>query len=125
MRVSLWIAVVAPLLLSAQSAVREVKSEVDGSEKYVQLTCNGKGQGAEQNEVKLPYAQTFYAKPGAHLYLSAQKTVVVRDTIFGRERVADGSGTVHVLIRVTGSVLQEAESSAPYGVATASGIVPD
>jgi hypothetical protein len=38
--------------------------------------------------------------------------------------VDDGvEGTVHVIIRVGGKVLQEAEASAPYGIATASGKV--
>jgi len=32
---------------------------------------------------------------------------------------------VKVLIRVGGKVLQEAEASAPFGIATASGTVPE
>ena len=34
-------------------------------------------------------------------------------------------GTVHVLIRVGGQVLQEASSSSPYGIATADGKIPE
>jgi len=124
---STFLAMLVVLLqaFGADSGVREVKFEVDGSTKYVTLTATSKNGGTEQNVVQLPYISTFFAKPGTTLYLSAQKTRVVKDTIFGPEVAADGSGTVHVLIRVGGAVLQEAESSAPFGIATASGKVPD
>lgn len=121
----LAMAVYLVLAFGADSYVREVKFEVDGSAKYVTLTATSKNGGTEQNVVQLPYILTFYAKPGTTLYLSAQKTRVVRDTIFGPQVAADGSGTVHVLIRAGGAVVQEAESSAPFGIATASGKVPD
>ena len=113
------------LIAMAESGVREVKFEVYGSAKYVTLTSTSKGGGTAQNTVKLPYNESFFAKPGTFLYLSAQKTRVVRNTIFGRELEADGSGTVHVLIRVSGAVLQESEATALFGIATASGKVPD
>jgi hypothetical protein len=76
--------------------------------------------------VKLPFALKFYARGGQPVYLSAQKTRVAT-TYRGRESVIyDGvSGSVHVLIRVTGAVLQEATSNAPYGIATAKGTLPE
>jgi hypothetical protein len=113
-----------------QSGLREVKYEVDGTAKYAVLTLTNEKGGKEQNRVKLPFELHFYAKPGSFLYLSAQKTHVVETTRYAvndREEILDDgvSGTVHVLIRVGGILLQEATSSAPYGIATADGKVPD
>jgi hypothetical protein len=116
------------LILSAGLAwpqnpgVREVKYEVDGTAGYATLTTTNAQGGKEQHLVLLPFETHFYASPGSFLYLSAQKTRVANHGTI----VANGaSGTVHVLIRVGGKVLQEASSSAPFGIATADGKVPD
>jgi hypothetical protein len=80
---------------------------------------------SEQKQEKLPYSDKFFAPPGTFLYLSVQKARVTKteDAIRPYEVLVDDGvhGTVHVLIRVGGKVLQEAEASAPYGIATASG----
>lgn len=117
-------------LASPQSAMKEVVYEVDGTAKYANLTLTNKDGGKEQSQVKLPFELKFYGKVGQFLYLSAQKTRVTkivphvsRDI---EEVVYDGiAGTAHVLIRVNGTVLQEASSDAPYGVATVDGKLPD
>lgn len=72
----------------------------------------------------------FYAKTGQFLYLSAQKVRVTGKyhTSAGDQLtvVDDGVvGNVHVLIRASGAVLQEASADAPYGIATAEGKLPD
>jgi hypothetical protein len=106
--------------LGLPQSAKEVTYEVDGTATYATLTTINQNGGTEQNQVKLPFAVTFYARGGQPVYLSAQKTRVAT-TYRGREFVTyDGvTGTVHVLIRVTGAVLQEATSSAPYRIATA------
>jgi len=96
-------------------------------------TFNGKSgdPGKEQQHVKLPFELEFYAKGGQFLFLSAQKVRVTKTVLsYGsrdeQEVVYDGvAGRVHVLVRVGGAVLQEASSTAPYGIATAEGKVPD
>ncbi|HWY48860.1 MAG TPA: hypothetical protein VNX70_15840 [Bryobacteraceae bacterium] len=112
-------------LVPSQSA-KEVTYKVDGTAAYATLTTINQNGGTEQNQVKLPFALKFYARGGQSVYLSAQKTRVAT-TYRGRESVIyDGvSGSVHVLIRVTGAVLQEATSNAPYGIATAKGTLPE
>ncbi len=117
-------------LAAPQSAMREVVYQVDGTAKYANLTLTNKDGGKEQNQVKLPFELKFYAKGGQFLYLSAQKVRVVKPGLHvlddQQDVVDDGiNGTVHVLIRCSGAVLQEASSDAPYGIATAEGKLPD
>jgi hypothetical protein len=113
-----------------QSGMKEVEYEVDGTAKYANLTLTNRDGGTEQHQVKLPFDLKFYAKTGQLLYLSAQKGRVTKTVLHAyrdeEEVVYDGvAGTVHVLIRAGGAVLQEASSSAPYGIATAKGSLPD
>jgi hypothetical protein len=115
---------------SPQSGMKEVVYEVDGTAKYANLTLTNKDGGKEQNQVKLPFELKFYAKTGQFLYLSAQKVRVTGKyhTSAGDQLmvVDDGvAGNVHVLIRCSGSVLQEASADVPYGIATAEGKLPD
>jgi hypothetical protein len=117
-------------LASAQSFVKEVVYEVDGTAKYANLTLTNKDGGTEQNQVALPFESHFFAKAGQYLYLSAQKVRVTKKLLHafdeGPEVVYDGvAGKVHVLIKVSGTVLQEASSDAPYGIATAKGNLPE
>ena len=114
----------------SQTAQHQVQFEVDGTVKYANVTCTcGENLGKEQKTVKLPYRQDFFVKGGAFLYLSAQKARVTRPAPLGHgelEVVDNGvDGSVHVAIRVNGTVLQEAKASAPFGIATASGAAPD
>ena len=106
--------------------VKEVTYEVDGTAKYAALTLTNKDGGREQNTVKLPFELKFYARPGSFVYLSAQTTRVVDTFSLIPQVIDDGiTGTVHVLVRVSGAVVQEATSSSPYGIATAEGKVPE
>jgi hypothetical protein len=103
---------------------------VDGTAKYVNLTLTSRDGGKEQRTIKLPFELSFYAKGGQFLYLSAQKARITKTTLHvlgdTQDVVDEGvAGSVHVLIRVGGAVLQEASSDAPYGVATAEGKLPD
>lgn len=114
----------------SQSGLKEVRYEVDGTAKYAMLTLTNVEGGKEQHQVKLPFELHFYAPSGSFLYLSAQKTRVVETKRYiggdEEEILSDGvAGTVHVLIRVGGKVLQEASSSAPHSIATVDGKVPD
>jgi hypothetical protein len=108
----------------------EVRYEVTGSVRAANLTRKNKEGGSEQLQIDVPYTDTFYAAPGAQLYLSAQKARITKEDgglITPRYiLISDGvEGTVHVLIRVGGKILQEADASAPFGIATASGTVPE
>jgi hypothetical protein len=121
-----------PTLASPKAAVddnpglREVEYEVSGTVHFANITRKNADGASEQKQVKLPYIDKFYAPPGRFLYLSVQKARVVKTEdgmMTARTTVVDDGieGTVHVIIRVAGRVLQEAEASAPYGIATASG----
>jgi hypothetical protein len=117
-------------LASPQSGMKEVTYEVDGSAKYANLTLTNQSGGTEQNQVKLPFNLKFYAKGGQSVYLSAQKAKATKKVLHAlgdeQELVYDGiAGTVHVLIRVSGAVVGEASSDAPYGIATAKGVLPE
>jgi hypothetical protein len=123
---------VVPALASPKAAVddnpglREVEYEVTGTIHFANITRKNADGASEQKQVKLPYTDKFYASPGKFLYLSVQKARVVKTEdgmLTARTTVVDDGieGTVHVIIRVAGKVLQEAEASAPYGIATASG----
>ena len=123
---ALGLLLVSAVLASPQSYMKEVVYEVDGTAKYANLTLTTKDGGTEQNQVKLPFELKFFAKLGQPVYLSAQKVKVTRTMLSTPEILDDGvSGKVHVLIRISGSLLQEATSDAPYGIATARGIVPE
>jgi hypothetical protein len=108
--------------------LRQIQYEITGTVHVVNITYRNASGGTEQNRVIVPYNYAFFAPPGAPLYLSAQKTRFVKmedGLMTTREIVVDDGieGTVHVLIRVGGKVLQEADASAPHGIATASGEV--
>ncbi len=127
---ALFVFLFMALLASPQSGVREVVYQVDGTAKYVTLTMTNKDGGKEQNQVALPFELKFYARIGQYLYLSAQKVRVTGKvhTSAGDQLtvVYDGvGGNIHVSIRCSGAVLQEASADAPYGIATAEGKLPD
>lgn len=126
---SLGIALFTAALASPQG-MKEVVYQVDGTAKYVNLTLTNKDGGTEQNQVKLPFELKFYARSGQFVYLSAQKAKAIKSVLHAigddRDVVYDGiAGTVHVSIKISGAVLQEATSDAPYGIAKAEGKIPD
>lgn len=90
--------------------VHRVEYSLDGSAGVAGLTLRNASGGTEQREVKIPGALGFYARSGQFVYFSAQNK--------------SGKGTVHVRIQIDGQVLQEATTTSPYGIATASGRVP-
>jgi hypothetical protein len=106
----------------------EVEYEITGTIHYANLTRKNADGSTEQRQEKLPYADKFFAPPGTVLYLSVQKARITKTEegfIPGTYLVDDGiTGVVHVVIRVGGKVFQEADASAPYGIATASGEIP-
>lgn len=106
--------------------MRQCTYEVSGSANWANLTLRNKDGATEQKQVSLPYRDDFFTEGGAMLYLSAQKVKVTKKerSVEGERIVvlADGeSGDVHVLIRVNGRIVQQATSSAPFGIATVSG----
>jgi hypothetical protein len=101
---------------------------VEGSAKRVSVTYKNASGATEQKTVIPPFELSFQARAGAPLYLSGQKVrVTERNMIDDNMQVAANGidGKVHVMIRVSDKLLQEANTSAPHGVATASGAVPE
>jgi hypothetical protein len=84
--------------------------QVTGSAKSASLTYANESGGTEQQTVAVPWKLEFRRSPGTFVYLSAQKQ--------------EEYGTVHVAIYSDGTLLQQAESSEEYGIASASGSVP-
>ncbi len=74
------------------------------------VTYSNESGGTEQNTVRFPWILEMKVPAGRFLYLSAQKT---------EER-----GTVRAAISVEGKIVQEANSSAAFGIASVSGSVP-
>jgi hypothetical protein len=109
--------------------LREVEYEITGTVHYANLTRKNADGSSEQRQEHVPYSDKFFASPGTVLYLSVQKARITIKEDFMSSRftvVEDGiEGTVCVVIRVGGVVLQKAEASAAYGIATVSGIVPE
>lgn len=105
--------------------MHQVEFEVDGTAGAAEISYTNGSGGRDEMIVKLPYSDSIFLKGGTPVVLSARKRVVLDDIDPYDEVVADGfSGTVHVVIRVTGSILEEASTSAPRGRATARGRVP-
>jgi hypothetical protein len=84
-----------------------VEYSIEGPVRHVSITGRNAGGGTEQHEVAVPYSKTLYVRGSFFAYLSAQKK--------------GESGTIRVVIRVDGKILQQASASSPYGVASASG----
>lgn len=89
----------------------QIEYIIEGSAGAAGLTYRNAGGGTEQNDVVLPARISFRTVAGAFAYISAQKK--------GQE------GTVRVGIIVDGILMRQSTSSAPYGIATASGRVVD
>lgn len=102
------VASVAPPPLPA--GVHRVEYSISGSAGAVGLTYRNATGGTEQRDVGLPGSLSFNALAGQFVYISAQNRT--------------NSGDVHVSITVDGGLLQQATSSTPYGIASASGSVP-
>ncbi len=91
--------------------MHQIEYVIEGSAGAAGLTYRNAGGGTEQHEVALPTRLSFRMVAGAFVYISAQKK--------GRD------GTVRVGIIVDGILMRQTTSSAPFGIATASGKVVD
>jgi len=89
---------------------RAVKYTVRGGATMASLTYQNESGGTEQKDVVLPWPLAFHAKQGAFVYLSVQKKFE--------------SANLEAVITVNGKILQQAESTPPYGIASVSGSVP-
>lgn len=93
------------------SALNQITYAVTGEGvTTAEITITNQSGGVDQRLVDLPWNATFNAPSGAFIYVAAQKKTV--------------HGSLQVKISVNGNVLQEADSNAAYGIATASGQVP-
>lgn len=105
---------------------RQTELRVDGSVKFASLTLTTESGDTEQQLVPIPFSKTFFPKEGWIVGLLAQKALVTRPdplspSVSPTLQVMDDGrrGSLHVAIRVNGSVLGEAETSEPFGVASA------
>lgn len=73
----------------------------------VALTYQNDNGGVQQEKVNTPFSKSFTFQRGEFLYLSAQNQSTF--------------GTIHVSIKANGREIYAATTSAPFGVATASG----
>ena len=81
------------------------------------VTIANDSGGTEQHAINLPWTKEFDAPSGRLLYLSAQKRTASRDG-YGHPT------KLEVTIHVDGNVIQHAETTEDYGVASVSGKVP-
>jgi hypothetical protein len=96
---------------AADNAPLKVEYTVIGPQgSRVSITFRNASGETEQRDVPAYFDLTLYATRGTFLYLSAQKKSQV--------------GVVQVLVRISGLVVYQGTSSAPYGIATASGNIP-
>jgi hypothetical protein len=89
------------------SGERVVKYEVTGTVERAFVTYTNATGGIEQNEVTLPWTEEFPAGDVRFVSLSAQNRT--------------GDGSVSCLIKVNESEVQQATSSAGFGIASCSG----
>jgi hypothetical protein len=90
-----------------QRGAHRIEYVIDGSAPTAGLTYRNAGGGTEQRDVALPARLAFQTGSGASVFIAAQKK--------GEE------GTVRVAIVVDGKSVRQSISSAPYGIASASG----
>lgn len=105
---------------------RQAEYQVDGSVKFAMLTLTSETGDMEQQLVTIPFTKVFYPKAGWAVGLVAQKIRRTHEDLDGTIQVLDDgvSGSVHVAIRVNGTVLGEAEASDPHGSASATVRIP-
>jgi hypothetical protein len=89
----------------------QIEYVIEGSAGAAGLTYRNAGGGTEQKDVALPAHINFRTAAGAFAYISAQKK--------------GAGGTVRVEIIVDGITMRQSTSSAPFGIATASGKIVD
>jgi hypothetical protein len=107
-------------------APRQTELRVDGSVKFASLTLTTESGDTEQQLVPIPFSKTFFTKAGWIVGLLAQKALVTRldplsPSVGPTLQVMDDGrkGSLHLAIRVNGRVVGEAETSEPFGVASA------
>ena len=116
-------------ILPAGGAPRQTEYQVNGSVKFATLSMTTESGDIEQQLVPIPFSKTFFTKAGTIVGLSAAKTRVMRpDPLSLHESmvvVDDGvRGSVHVIIRVNGTAIGEADASEPYGLANTTVRIP-
>lgn len=89
-----------------------VDSAAYGETGIAGVTYTNQSGGSEQRDVSVPWLMELTRPSGASLYVSAQKQFENRPY------------ALRVAIRCGALELQTAESTSPYGIATASGVVP-
>jgi hypothetical protein len=85
-----------------------VEYSLTGTARTASITIQNETGGSEQHTVRLPWVKRFSAHPKAFLYLSAQN---------------DGRGRLVAIIKSNGEVLQQAEATSEFGIASVSGSV--
>lgn len=106
MVIGLWICLTFLCCGSGSSTTHyKVTYRVDGQGPASLTYANSTG-GTEQHRVTLPWTETFTARPGQFLYLSAQDD--------------GGIGLIVCSITVDGKIVKDATSKGEYTIATVS-----
>jgi hypothetical protein len=88
------------------SKSHHVRYALDGTASEAQITIQNSAGGTEQHTVSVPWSKEFEAPGGSFVYLSGQN---------------QGSGRLKAAIYVDGVLLQEAETTEQFGIASVSG----
>ena len=95
---------------SADIQPRNIKYEVTGSSKYIDVTLQNSGGNTEQyTRRSVPYTYSFVASKGQFLYISAQ---------------AQSYGSVETRIYVNDKIIESSTSRGEHVIASASGRCP-
>jgi hypothetical protein len=108
---------------------RQTELIADGTVKFAFLTFTSETGDTEQELVPVPFSRVFFPKEGWIVGIAAQKVRVTKlDTVSMQPvlRVLDEGtdGSLHVVIRVNGGTIGEANTSDPFGVADSTVRIP-
>lgn len=112
----------------ADGAAIGTELQVEGV-RYAFITFTSETGDIEQQLVPVPFSRVFYPKEGSIVGLTAQKTRVTRidpSHADGRLEIMDDgqTGEIRVAIRVNGQPIGSAQTSEPFGVASATIKIP-
>jgi hypothetical protein len=118
---------------SRTGSLHEVRYVVDAGEpeytiiypSRANLTYRNETGGSQQTTVTIPWELKMQCAAGFISYISAQKGEEPWDPVPSTAKSGLWHNrAIHVAVYVDGRIVQQAESSAPYGVASASAQVP-
>lgn len=110
-------------------APQQTEIQLEGSAQFALVSIDSGTGDIDQQLVPVPFSKTFFPKQGWIIAVTAQKARVVRPdhSHVGEDLqvLYDGrSGSLRASIKVSGTVVAQEETSAPYGVASIAATIP-